>query len=303
MAVWWFRRMLETFAPAKINLYLHVTGQRADGYHYLDSLVVFASVGDRLRLERGTGFSLAIEGPMASALAEQDMESNLVVKAARRLAEALAVPLDLKLTLIKNLPIASGIGGGSTDAAAALRLLAAYWGLSPEAPLLIEIAAALGQDVPCCLAANTCYFRDIGHITEPGPALPLTHMVLVNPNVSLPTPSVFKARTGPFSKPAPLATPPKTTLELVEALTSRHNDLSEPAISLCPAVHNVLAALSNQPSCLLARMSGSGATCFGLFEDRGSAREAAAKLHQLRPDWWVIPTIIPYAQEPVIETR
>lgn len=303
MVVWWFRRMLETLAPAKINLYLHVTGRRADGYHYLDSLVVFASVGDRLRLEKGKGLSLSIEGPMADALAGQDIESNLVVKAARRLAEALAVPPDLRFTLIKNLPIASGIGGGSTDAAAALRLLAAHWGLSPESPLLTEIAAALGQDVPCCLAANTCYFRDIGNITEPGPTLPLTHMVLVNPSTSLPTPSVFKARTGPFSRPEPLTTPPKTTLELAEALASRRNDLSEAAISLCPAVHNVLSALSDQPSCLLARMSGSGATCFGLFEDRASAREAAATLHQLRPDWWVIPTIIPSPQETVMETR
>lgn len=285
--------MIETFAPAKINLYLHVTGRRADGYHYLDSLVAFTNIGDTLRLEPSDSFSFAIEGPMAHALREYDPETNLAVRAVRLLASELNKPLTGKLTLVKNLPTASGIGGGSTDAAGALRLFASREHMPPDAALLHSIAASLGQDIPCCLAAQTCYFRDIGNVTDPGPALPLTHIVLVNPNQSLPTPSVYKARTGGFSAPSQLTKVPETAQELATMLAERSNDLTQAATSLCPVIHDILDALAQQDDCLLARMSGSGATCFALFPDRSSAKQAAASLYQTHPEWWVIQAFIP----------
>lgn len=285
--------MIETFAPAKINLYLHITGRRADGYHFLDSLVAFTNIGDTLRLEPADAFSFALEGPMAEELRAFDPESNLVVRAARLLASELNRPLKGKLTLVKNLPVASGIGGGSTDAAAALRLLAVREGMPPDAALLHSIAASLGQDIPCCLAAQTCYFRDIGNVTDEGPALPLTHCVLVNPGKSLPTPSVYKARSGPFTPAARLENVPETCADLATQLKQRRNDLTAPAIALCPEIETVLAAIEAQPDCLLARMSGSGATCFGLFADRASAKTAVTTLYRDHPDWWVAQTFIP----------
>jgi len=285
--------LLRTAAPAKINLYLHITGRRADGYHLLDSLVVFANVGDVLTLEPAGAFDFVLDGPKAPSLAGQDKESNLAVRAARMLAVTLGKPLEVKLTLTKNLPVASGIGGGSTDAAAALRLLAMHWGLAPDAALLQEIAADLGQDVPCCLAAQSCYFKGIGDVTDLAPELPLTHMVLVNPNKALATPAVFKARSGPFLPPARLEREPADAAQLAAMLASRGNSLTEAAIGLCPEIQAILESLTAQPECLLARMSGSGATCFGLFADRMTAKQAASTLYREHPDWWVIPAYFP----------
>lgn len=285
--------MIETHAPAKINLYLHITGRRADGYHFLDSLVAFTNIGDTMRLEPTDQFDFVIEGPMAAALKGHDPESNLAVRAVRMLAETLNKPLRFKLTLVKNLPVASGIGGGSTDAAAALRLMAAHEKLSPNAPILQEIAASLGQDIPCCLAAETCYFRDIGNVTDAGPALPLTHIVMVNPNKALPTPAVYKARTGGFDPIARLETRAQTSEELAVALKTRTNSLAAAAISLCPEIQTVLHAIGEQERCLLSRMSGSGATCFGLFPDRSGAKKAANTLLQTHPEWWVVPAFFP----------
>lgn len=285
--------MFETFAPAKINLYLHITGRRADGYHFLDSLVAFTHVGDRMTLEEADDFSFVIDGPMAPALHGQDPENNLAVRAVRLLGATLNKKLKFKLTLTKNLPVASGIGGGSTDAAAALRLMAMREKMAPDAALLHEIAATLGQDIPCCLAAQTCYFRDIGNVTDPGPELPLTHIILANPGVALPTPSVYKAREGAFDPPARLERIPQTSAELADLLKERTNSLYRAANSLCPTIQTVLDEIEHQEGCLLARMSGSGATCFGLFSDRASAKNAAAKIYQAHTDWWVVPTYIP----------
>ena len=285
--------MIETFAPAKINLYLHITGRRTDGYHYLDSLVAFTSIGDTLSLAEANEFSFVIEGPMASALRLHDPESNLAVRAVRMLAAELGKPLTGKLTLVKKLPIASGIGGGSTDAAAALRLYAIRAGMPPDADLLHRIAASLGQDIPCCLAAQTCYFRDIGNVTDPGPDLPASHIILVNPNRALPTPSVYKARKGDFSPAARLETTPKTTQELAALLQKRGNDLTDAAVSLCPEIQSILHEIAAHEGCLLARMSGSGATCFGLFADRSCAKMAATQIYHAHPEWWVAQALIP----------
>ncbi|MDD2325655.1 MAG: 4-(cytidine 5'-diphospho)-2-C-methyl-D-erythritol kinase [Alphaproteobacteria bacterium] len=285
--------MLETFAPAKINLYLHVTGQRADGYHYLDSLVAFTSIGDTLRLEPADSFSFHLEGPRASELDGFDPQDNLAVRAMRLLAGTLQKPLDFKLTLVKNLPTASGIGGGSTDAAAALRLMAMREKMPLDAPLLHELAATLGQDVPCCLSGQTCYFREIGNVTDEGPTLPLCHILMANPGQALSTPTVYKARKGPFDPPNRLDTVPETVADLAMALKERTNSLAAPAIELCPAIAEVLYALASTEKCLLARMSGSGATCFGLYPDRHAAKQAAAHLYEVHPDWWVAQAFFP----------
>jgi 4-diphosphocytidyl-2-C-methyl-D-erythritol kinase len=286
--------MLHAFAPAKINLYLHVTGRREDGYHLLDSLVAFANIGDQLRLEEASSFSFSLEGPMAAPLAAAGPDAdNLVVRAVLALAEELSRPLNLKLTLVKNLPLASGLGAGSSDAAAALRLLASHWGVPPTDALLYRIAAGLGQDVPCCLGAATCYFCDIGNVTDPGPDLPYTDIVLVNPNKALPTPDVFKARQGDFTPAARFQQVPKTSVELAGMLHERRNSLTEAACRLLPEIDEVLAALAASANCQLARMSGSGATCFGLYPNRSAAKQAAAKILQQHPGWWVVPGFLP----------
>ncbi|HBM90815.1 MAG TPA: 4-(cytidine 5'-diphospho)-2-C-methyl-D-erythritol kinase [Rhodospirillaceae bacterium] len=286
--------MLRTKALAKINLYLHVTGRRSDGYHLLDSLVAFADVGDSLTLEPARAFSFSLDGPMAGSLKGEGDDNNLVVRAAQKLSTALGRSLSFKLSLIKNLPVASGIGGGSSDAAAALRLMASHWKLAPDAPLLYQVARSLGQDVSCCLASESCVFQGIGDEMTHAPSLPYTDIVLVNPSVAVPTPEVFKMRKGSFSLPAePWEKVPQTACELADLLGACRNDLAQPACQISPVIDDVLAALMEQEGVLLSRMSGSGATCFAFFADRGAAKRAAASLYQQHPDWWVVPTHIP----------
>lgn len=276
------------FAPAKINLYLHVVGRRSDGYHLLDSLIAFAGVGDRLEGERADDLTLAIEGPMASALLPE-VEDNIVLKAARALARAAGIRSGARLTLTKILPVASGIGGGSADAAAALRLLMRLWDVSLSAAELYDLALSLGADVPVCLAGRSAAMAGIGDSLRPTPVLPPVWLVLVNPRESLPTPDVFRSRRGVFSEHAPLEAAPATAEALVAALLDRRNDLTEAARQHVPAIDDVLAALSVTPGCLLARMSGSGATCFGLFGDETAARAAAAAVAAVHPGWWIAP--------------
>jgi len=286
--------IIHEFAPAKLNLYLHVTGRRADGYHDLDSLVAFASVGDQIQLEPASVFSFAIEGPQAIALAHEPAGKNLVVQAAQALAVLTGNTLDLKLTLIKNLPVASGIGGGSSDAAATLRALAQYWELAVTDPLLRDVAAQLGQDVLSCLVVENNYLIPSG--TAPAPELTYTDCVLINPGKALPTPTVYKAYResgAAFSPVAQLSEAPRNLAALVETLRARRNDLYEPACRLMPEIQNVITALEGT-DCLLARMSGSGATCFALYSDHSSACAAAAALLTVHPDWWIEQAYIPY---------
>ena len=269
-------------APAKINLYLHVVGRRDDGYHLLDSLVAFADVGDTLHAAPADTLSLAVTGPFAMALqAEPD---NLVLRAARALAETAGVPPRARLTLEKHLPVASGIGGGSADAAAALRLLQRLWRCAPPVATLHHLALRLGADVPVCLRGQPARMGGIGERLDPAPALPPCGLLLVNPGVSLSTPEVFRARTGPFASAAAL--PPGWTDAAAMAATLRGlaNDLETPARRLRPVIDDVLAAIAAQPDCLLARMSGSGATCFGLFPDPAAASRAADGLAGF--GWW-----------------
>jgi 4-diphosphocytidyl-2-C-methyl-D-erythritol kinase len=266
-------------APAKINLFLHVTGRRDDGYHLLDSLVVFAGAGDRLTAEPAASLSLELDGPFGAALAGE--EDNLVLRAARALAATAGIQAGARLRLTKNLPVASGIGGGSADAAAALRLLARLWQLpAPDSGL----ALGLGADVPVCLAGRPARMQGIGERLLRAPTLPRFGLVLVNPGVAVSTPAVFRARRDGFHPPAALPDGWPDAAAMAADLALCANDLEAAAISLAPAVAEALAALAALPGALLARMSGSGATCFALFADPARAAAAAAEI--ARPGWW-----------------
>ena len=282
MSRWWP-------APAKLNLYLHVTGRRADGFHLLDSLVAFSDIGDRLSVAPASRLSLAVTGPFAPDLGQDDPQKNLVWRAAQALAAKLGRAPDVALTLEKNLPVASGIGGGSSDAAAALKALAAHWQAELDERALCAIAATLGADVPVCVVARASFFGGIGDEIAPSPALPTAPLLLVNPGIGLPTASVFRARQGAFSAAARFETAPSSVADFATSLGERHNDLTDAAIGLVPAVGEVLARLAKQPGALLARMSGSGATCFALFETTAAAEAAAASLKVEQPRWWIAP--------------
>lgn len=268
-------------APAKVNLFLHVTGRRADGYHTLDSLAVFGPAADALDAAPAPALSLAVEGPYGAALA--DGADNLVLSAARALAASVGIEPRAALRLCKRLPVASGIGGGSADAAAALRLLDRLWGLGFGHRRLADVAADLGADVPVCVRAVPARMGGIGGALSPAPAIPDCGLLLVNPGVALATPAVFRARTGSFSAPAALPDRWVDAAGMARDLEALRNDLEPPALALCPPVGEVLAALRSLPGCLLARMSGSGATCFGVFAAADAAQRAASLLPTA---WW-----------------
>jgi 4-diphosphocytidyl-2-C-methyl-D-erythritol kinase len=273
-------------AAAKLNLYLHVLGRRGDGYHLLDSLVAFAAVGDEIVAETAAALSLRVSGPQAPALAG-DPAANLVWRAAERLAAETGHEPAAALTLIKNLPVAAGIGGGSSDAAATLRALDALWRLGLDEARLGRIAARLGADVPVCLAARASWVGGIGEAVEAAPDLPEVTALLVNPGQALATPAVFAARAGAFSAPARFAPMPPDAAGLAALLAERRNDLTAAAVALAPEVAHVLARLERLEGALLARMSGTGATCFALFARAAEAEAAAARLGAEEPRWWV----------------
>ena len=274
-------------AWAKINLTLHVTGRRDDGYHELDSLVVFAGVGDTLEIAPAADLSLTLTGPFAGAL-ETD-SGNLVLRAARALQARFKTGSGANLTLDKRLPVAAGIGGGSADAAAALCGLNEIWGLNASEAELRALGARLGADVPVCVAGRACFLAGTGERIEPAPPLPPVWLVLVNPLVPLSTPSVFKARSGAFSQARRPSGPLPDAQALALFLSQGCNDLEAPARGLLPVIGDLLAALRATPDCLLARMSGSGATCFGMYRDEAAARAAAAQIAAVETDWWVSP--------------
>lgn len=263
-------------ARAKINLALHVTGKRADGYHLLDSLVAFADIGDELELAFGHEGGLTITGPFAHKLKAGD-EENLILRAIEGLRGMLGPfpPVAVKLT--KNLPVASGIGGGSADAAAAIRGVLALLGRTLPPRELKEFALGLGADVPVCLAGQSCRMRGIGEEITPQPLGPYA-AVLANPGMACDTREVFRRLDLKQAFP-PLA----DGLDIAAA----RNDLEAPAIAAVPVIADVLHALGQQQGAGLVRMSGSGATCFGLFADHALARKAAAALERAQPGWWV----------------
>jgi len=357
-------------APAKINLALHAVGKRADGYHLLESLVVFTRFGDRLTISQGDTDAFSVDGPFADGVPLD--ATNLVLRARDALRERmgrtpstafggphpplrrggsaaatfapplrsggegppkavegassgashlweteshgqgylpppprfdpLAAQADLidpphkwdgkgcaAIRLTKNLPIASGIGGGSSDAAAALKGLNDIWTLGLDRAQLADIALALGADLPMCLAARPLVARGIGEIIDPTPDFPDLHLVLVNPAVAVSTPQVFKGLSRSGNPPLPPLPTPLNLTALVGWLAATRNDLEAPALSLAPQIGEALAALAAQ-SAAFARMSGSGATCFGLFANAGQAKLAADTIRLARPGWFVVAT-------------
>ncbi len=277
---------LREAAPAKINLFLQICGKRADGYHLLDSLVVFAAVGDEIAAEDSEQWSLDIDGPFAGSLSAGD--DNLVLRAARYLAARRGGPAGAALRLTKNLPVASGIGGGSSDAAAAIRACARLWDLEVERLDAGDVAQALGADVPVCLARKPTRMTGIGETLSPAPPLPPFALVLANPRIALSTATVFKALGGRHSgKAAALPDSFADVRDFAVWLNGCTNDLMAPAREQLPVIRDVIAALTGTNDCLLARLSGSGPTCFGLYPTLRAAENAAAFLQKSRPDWWV----------------
>ncbi len=282
-------------APAKVNLTLRVVGRRADGYHDIESLVVFASVGDRLAFAPGHALALTMGGPTAPAAGE--LADNLVLKAARAIAERVDALKLGRFDLSKRLPVAAGLGGGSADAAAALRLLARANRIMLDDPRLMQAAAATGADVPVCLDPRPRLMRGIGDVLSEPLDLPRLPAVLVNPGVAVPTKDVFAAlnlkaaatSAGP-SAPSPQGGGERT--DFVAALALDRNDLETPAIKLQPVIADVLSDFRQLPGCQLARMSGSGATCFGLFDSSRAATAAARTLRSKHSTWWVRATVL-----------
>jgi len=272
-------------APAKLNLYLHVLGRRDDGFHELDSLVAFARVGDEIAVAPAPDLSLDVVGPFAGSLPAGP--DNLVLRAAAALRDAAGIGHGAAITLTKNLPVAAGIGGGSADAAAAIKALARFWDIHPATHDLSGLALGLGADVPVCLFGRAAFMGGIGEQLEPAPALPETALVIVNPGVAVATPAVFGARRGPFSESMRFDRAPDDAAGLAALLKDRRNDLTEPAMEIAAEVGGVLGALENTAGCLLARMSGSGATCFGLYADDATAAAATERLRGAHPAWWI----------------
>lgn len=267
-------------APAKLNLCLHVTGRRADGYHLLDSLVVFADIADQIEVSAGNGLSLHLSGPECAGLhAEPD---NLVLRAARLMGVS-----DAALKLCKNLPVASGIGGGSADAAATLRAVSRMLGRALPLP---QDVLRLGADVPVCLLGAPVRMSGIGETLAGLPPLPPLWAMLVNPRVAVPTPAVFAALTSRDNPPLPdlPAGVLSTAHDFISWLaTETRNDLVPPALTVAPILSKVQTALAATPNCLLARMSGSGGTHFGLYATPDAAEKAVRQLSRLHPDWWI----------------
>ncbi len=283
--------MLKETAPAKVNLTLKVLGRRPDGFHEIVSLAAFARFGDHLQFEPGEALTLASEGPFARQLSE----NNLVLQAARLLEQRCPGIRTGSFELEKRLPVAAGLGGGSADAAAALRLLQRVNEARVSFEDLHAVAAQLGSDVPVCLKSRAAVMRGRGEDTSPVPSLPKLPAVLVNPGVGLGAGEVYAALgaasfSGGAETSAGTEACPDTLKGLVEQIRSVGNDLAAPAEKLAPVIREVRNALDETDDCLVAEMSGSGTTCFGLYRSSESADAGARTLAERRPDWWVVST-------------
>ena len=270
--------VISELARAKVNLTLHVVGQRSDGYHLLDSLVVFPQIGDLIEVEQSSGLSLTIDGPFAQDLGTG--EDNLVIRAAEML---LPPGRGAAIHLTKNLPIASGIGGGSADAAATLRAIGRLLDVAPDP----KKVSALGADVPVCLSSQTARMSGVGEDLAAVSSLPEFWLLLVNPGRPVSTPDVF----GRLAKKQndPMTSPDLGCFgDFVDWLDDMRNDLEAPAIEVEPQIATVLSSIRSLPGCALARMSGSGATCYGIFERQEQALNARAALSEAKPMWWCV---------------
>lgn len=282
----WQVTTIKAAAPAKINLTLHVTGRRADGYHLLDSLVVFAGVGDALAATGADDLALTVDGPFAAGVPTD--RTNLILRAATALRKARGVTSGAALRLEKNLPHAAGIGSGSSDAAATLAMLADLWAVEPLPDHAPEVLA-LGADVPVCMRApDPTRMSGIGEVLSPVPPLPDCALVLVRPPVSVPTASVFAGLATKNGNPMQALPDAAGFAQFVAWLSAQRNDLQASALAIAPPIAQALSRLSEMPDVALARMSGSGATCFGLVRDLAAANRVAGAIRATHPDWWVV---------------
>jgi len=280
-------------APAKINLALHVTGRRADGYHLLESVVVFAELGDRVSVQLADVDAFHLEGTEAAALSTEAASSNLVIRARDALREAARLsgvelpPVEIRLD--KHLPVASGIGGGSADAAAALKALCSLWGYDPGSATLSRIALDLGADVPMCMDGKPLIARGIGEALSPLGLGFTLDMVIVNPRIGVSTPAVFSVLERRDNPPLPSPEGLADRDRFLEWLATTRNDLQPPAQCMVPEISECLSALHSSGAHFV-RMSGSGASCFGVFATTEAAQAAAKILQHDRPGWFVAAT-------------
>lgn len=274
-------------APAKINLFLHITGKREDGYHLLQSVMVFVDVGDELEFSPHDTLFLDVEGPFAGDMPEPN--DNLVYKAAQMLAAEYKTHIRGTVKLTKKLPVASGIAGGSSDTAAALKGFVKLWGLPDERDRVHKIAQRLGADVPACMIAKPVWAEGIGEKLMPLPDMPQLHFVLANPMVPTPTPEVFGRFRNKFSPQIQFSGRRKSAQEWIADIKLYRNDLTDAALEVTPEIKAVLQALQGTQNCHAARLSGSGATCFGVYDSAEAAIAAVSQLKQQYPRWWVVP--------------
>jgi 4-diphosphocytidyl-2-C-methyl-D-erythritol kinase len=272
-------------APAKVNLFLEITAKRADGFHELDSLFVFASTHDEIAATPADHWELSVSGPFSCNLASEAPDNNLALKAAKKLAQHLGLDQAFTIQLTKNLPVAAGLGGGSADAAAALRAICRLAKTEIPDQDLEKLALELGADVPSCLSSSAQIVRGIGELRSKLPYFPTVHAVLVNPLVPLSTAQVFKSWAPKFTKNQVCPTTGDIN-SWIDFVQNRTNCLQSTAIQLCPAIAEVLEQLAQNADCFLARMSGSGPSCFGLYPTAEAADAAATHLSEARPGWW-----------------
>ncbi len=288
---------LTVFAPAKINLYLHVTKRLQNGYHALDSLIGFADIGDKISVQESDRLSFSIDGEMAGVLSGRDTDispqsGNLVVRAIWQMAQHFERAPNLNVRLSKNLPAGAGIGGGSSDAASMIWALCCLWDIPKNAANLAaiaEIMIQLGADVPVCFRAESARVKGIGDVFTPCPSLPEMPVVLVFPAKPCGTVDVFRSYQGGMKELVALPNAFEDQDHVIDFLSRCENDLLSSARSIVPEIDNALRAIEAQSGCALSRMSGSGSCCFGIFENENQAREAAEAIEQENPDWWVKP--------------
>jgi 4-diphosphocytidyl-2-C-methyl-D-erythritol kinase len=273
------------FAAAKVNLSLLVTGKRSDGYHLLHSLTTFANFGDVITMTPANEFKFTQSSAFKN-LPEDD--NNLIVRTAHKMAEKFNKPLSCHIHLNKKIPIGAGLGGGSSDVAATVKALIDLWGITPEKEELQNFLLSIGADAPACYYARPCVFEGIGEVITPVSTLPQMHAVLVYPNKFCSTIDVFKKYNGEFSK----APEPPHGVEVWNYLKNNDNDLTQSAIENIPEINDALNVLEKTRDVVLSRMSGSGSCCFGIFETKDQANQAAEKIQKERPNWWVRPVIL-----------
>jgi 4-diphosphocytidyl-2-C-methyl-D-erythritol kinase len=277
--------VITAFARSKVNLFLHVTGKRNDGYHLLESLVVFPEWGDRITVKKGKSITLEVTGPFSQLIGST--EENLAFKAAHLLKREGGSNEGARIVLEKNLPVAAGIGGGSADAAAVLKSLNVLWNIGFSNNRLGQIGLALGADVPVCLYGKPAMMSGIGEQISGLREFPKFNILLVNPGISASTGDVFSQLTISEKITSSDDFSGRTARELFIGLAAMRNDLEAPALEVAPVIDAVLSSIKEQKGCHLARMSGSGATCFGLFEEEEAAEMAARDILERHPDWWV----------------